>query len=100
MNNVPEKMQSAKRFSSSSLVLFSDSLESDFRVLLRGEDASAPAAPPAASGTPVELPLLAERPTVRGRGKWDWKLPAEETASLLILLVRLWAGPAAMSNKY
>jgi hypothetical protein len=42
----------------------------------------------------VELPLLAERPTVSGRGRWDWKLPADETASLLNLLVRLGTGPA------
>jgi hypothetical protein len=92
-------MQSANRFSSSSLVLLSDSLERDFLLRCwRGEEPAvascccSSAAP--WSGTPVELPLLADRPTVSGRGRWDWKLPAEETASLLSLLVRLGTGPA------
>ncbi len=61
-------MQSARRFSSSSLVLFSDSMESDFRVRPLGDDAEAAALSGAA---PVELPLLAERPTVSGLGRWD-----------------------------
>ena len=48
-------------------------------------------------GAPVELPELAERPTVRGRGRWEGKAEAppqgESVPSLPALLVRLCTGP-------
>lgn len=92
---IPEEIQSANKFSSSSFVLFKESIDKELKEELKdlfGFESLG------LSGTPVELPELALRPTVRGRGRWDWKLvdeatPQEKVPSLPPLLGWGGAGP-------